>query len=153
GLAAITMRALSKRPEDRFASSGEMAAALRAERERLKAPAREALRCDSCGVDNPTGMRFCGGCGAPLGVCAPLSEPARARRSDRYSSRPADARPMVGRKELLQRIAEAREAALRGAVWLELTGEPGVGRTRLLEESAQRFADRGDLVVGAELHP
>ena len=37
--------------------------------------------------------------------------------------------------------------------WARIEGEQGVGKTRLLTEVAERFADDGDLVVGAGPHP
>lgn len=34
-----------------------------------------ANQCSKCGFDNPQGMRFCGGCGSPLGESAPARTP------------------------------------------------------------------------------
>src|SRR5690606_28350774 len=109
-LAAIAMRALAKRPEDRFATSGEMAGALRAVRDRPRSATSAALSCAGCGVDNPLGMRFCGGCGTPLrGVTpTPPGRHARSRSSDRFSSLPTNLRPLVGRKAELDLVLEAR---------------------------------------------
>ena len=43
--------------------------------------------------------------------------------------------------------------AERRPVWTRIVGEVGVGRTRLLNEFAQRCAQQGDIVVGAGPHP
>ncbi|MBC7171526.1 MAG: AAA family ATPase, partial [Polyangiaceae bacterium] len=61
-------------------------------------------------------------------------------------------RPLVGRKSAVLRIEAARQEARAGATWLRIEGEPGVGRSRLLAEMIRRFADQGDLIVGAGPH-
>src|SRR5690349_12405109 len=38
------------------------------------------MRCSHCGVENPAGMRFCGGCGRPLEAGAPQRAEAPQRR-------------------------------------------------------------------------
>lgn len=40
------------------------------EAERAKQAAAAALRCSSCGWDNPEGTKFCQECGTPLGAAA-----------------------------------------------------------------------------------
>ncbi len=59
----------------------------------------------------------------------------------------AGVRPLVGRDseltELLDGLEEARQG--RGGVWF-VTGEPGIGKTRLMEEVAERATSRGAAV-------
>ncbi|GAB1819540.1 AAA family ATPase [Herbidospora sp. RD11066] len=66
---------------------------------------------------------------------------------------PAPARPdggLVGRREELGALRQAIEAALGGRTGLGIVqGEPGSGKTRLLEEAAAVAAGRGALVVWA----
>jgi class 3 adenylate cyclase/predicted ATPase len=37
------------------------------QRQLIEGGSARAMRCGRCGLENPTGMRFCGGCGDPLG--------------------------------------------------------------------------------------
>src|SRR5262249_37740184 len=37
------------------------------------------MKCPECGADSPSGMKFCGHCGAPLGFTCPSSNPPEHR--------------------------------------------------------------------------
>lgn len=76
---AVIMRALQKRPEQRFQSAREMAQALddaiHAAPNPMRAPSRPVtVTCEHCGMQNPVGMNFCQRCGTNLrgGPPAPL---------------------------------------------------------------------------------
>lgn len=80
-------------------------------------------------------------------------EPAAAEDpSGGRASGPADAAPpadgLVGRAEELTVLRQAVESALAGGTGLVVVeGEPGVGKTRLLEEAGAEAGRRGALVV------
>ena len=60
----------------------------------------------------------------------------------------------VGRRQELAAVAAALQGLGRDARYVALSGEPGIGKTRLLEELARRATDRGCTVLtgrGAEL--
>ncbi|GAA2733126.1 hypothetical protein GCM10010360_21100 [Streptomyces nogalater] len=61
------------------------------------------------------------------------------------SERSADARPhLPGRERELARLSELlRKAATGRAGWAVVSGEPGVGKTRLAEEAARQASDAG----------
>ncbi len=59
--------------------------------------------------------------------------------------------PFVGRLAELARVDKAVDAALAGRAGpaLVVTGEPGIGKTRLLDAAAERMKSRGGLVLSA----
>jgi DNA-binding NarL/FixJ family response regulator len=62
--------------------------------------------------------------------------------------------PLVGRRRELAAAAAALHALGRGARFVAVSGEPGIGKTRMLEELAERAEERGCTVLsgrGAEL--
>ena len=159
-LAEICLRALEKDREKRYQSAAEMGADVRRAREALDANRQEAayVRCPACATKNPDNMRFCGACGTRLAservqATSPPkpTPPPLARPSFRPSL--GVERPFVGRSEELALIESARDEAQGRIRWVRIEGELGVGKTRLLKEVAERFAEKGDLVVGAGPHP
>jgi serine/threonine-protein kinase len=150
-LAAVALTALQKRPEARFPTAAAMAAAIREASRGLGAPAA-GVACNRCGVRNPRGMRFCGGCGARLPDAGESPSSSRSRRPA-FVPPLGTERALVGRAGAMERLDRARAEAGSGVVWLRIEGEQGVGRSRLLAEAATRFAAQGDLVVGAGPHP
>lgn len=208
-LSDITLRALSKNPEDRYATADEFAKALFAALEEIR-PARVSLHdepasgrmsfgegvvCGQCRAFVPRGQKFCGDCGAR--VTAPVSRgpsvPAPSP-SDRPSSPPRRVNPsgplrsisapqatavtgtrlplpFTGRADDVEwlegcrfevqpgqgrerHFREGRSAAGSGSMSAaRLVADPGVGKTRLLEEFLHRCEREGDLVVRAGPDP
>ena len=89
------------------------------------------------------------------------SEPTRAAYESLLSAAPADAAPpppgasgFVGRRAERARLAELWEASERGRAQLVLvTGEPGIGKTRLVEELRAWCASRGAVTAEARSYP
>ncbi len=157
-LAEVTAKALAKRREDRYQSAEEFQEALRRALDQLQAkPAGGELVCNTCGARSLTTMRFCGACGARLGVGAvavpPSTRAAAPPAQPSYVPPPTSERPLVGREGELRQVAAARAEAVGQSVWLHVTGEPGVGKTRLLKDTAHSAVEEGDVVVGATPHP
>ncbi len=163
-LVQVTMKALAKRADDRFQTADEMAQAIKeaVEQAARKKAQTAVVACGSCGADNPTTMRFCGSCGARLGgtereVEVPVEafdidlEPMRPLTPSHYRDTQAT-RQLIGRRAELERLGGLRQEADGRLVWIHLAGEPGVGKTRLLEELAHQGEEAGDLVVGAGPH-
>jgi hypothetical protein len=146
-LAEIVLRALEKDPDDRFADAVAMQEALRTAMEGLKT-AKGSTRCAGCGELNPAGMRFCGACGArlPSQLGPPPATPARSARRSVYPVL-LDQRPLVGRAAELARLVETCDRATGRTLWLRIDGEPGVGKSRLVQEAARLLSERGDVVI------
>ena len=160
-LADIAKKLLAKEAAGRFQSADELDEALRsALAPEPKSATAASAKCGSCGAMNLSTVRFCGDCGARLtGVFlsqAPLtprpgqSAPAAPRTS---TAPPMPRGPVVGRQAEIDKFAELRTSAHERAVWLRLVGEPGVGKTRLLSELAQRAEAAADFIVSATTHP
>ncbi|MBA3268082.1 MAG: DUF2791 family P-loop domain-containing protein [Acidimicrobiia bacterium] len=81
---------------------------------------------------------------------APAASPAAspARGPDRTSSGRSGQASLVGREPELAALARALDAARAGqATVVLMSGEPGIGKTRLAEELAQRAEDSGFAVA------
>ncbi|MCC6877479.1 MAG: protein kinase, partial [Sandaracinaceae bacterium] len=148
-LADICLRALRKKPQERFQSADEMFEALgRIEQQLEAARSSEQTSCPNCGAQSPRGMRFCGECGARLADRFTIPASFRTGPPARSSLVPAPALvPLVGRAAELDRLIELADASAKRPGWVRLIGEPGVGKSRLLTELAQRLSERGDVVV------
>lgn len=215
-LSDITLRALSKNPEDRYATADEFAKALYAALDEIR-PSRSSFHdeptsgriswtdgvvCTQCRAFVPRGQKFCGDCGArvhqpspasraPSVPAPPSGQPGGARetghglggraapdatshRSPGRSSHPPRAArpsgairslsapysslqgatgtprlplPFTGRGEDMEWLEAARFEVTGSVCAARIVAEPGVGKTRLLEEFLGRCSREGDLVV------
>jgi len=188
-LAEITLRALSKNPEDRYATADEFTKALFAALDEIRPNVRpdgrsfseepasgrvswtDGIVCSQCRAFVPRGQKFCGDCGA---------------RVNQPSPAPTSRRPDVGSPEgslshipttsgQIAALSSASQGSLGGIPrlplaftgreddieWLEgarfevsgsvcgarIVGDPGVGKTRLMQEFLGWCQREGDFVV------
>ncbi len=143
-LVDVVMKALSKDAKDRYQDAHEYAEALkhaltftsRPPRPSVPALAGATVECPSCRQEVPQ-AKFCGECAAPL--------PRRAIVAE--SVPPELPLPFVGREDELSWLEDRRMAADDGFAGARLVGDPGTGKTRLIEEFIARSSERGDFVV------
>jgi DNA-binding SARP family transcriptional activator len=132
-----------------YAASGRRGAAVQQYRSLVSALARELgvepdsqtrrLHDDILRVDSSAG-------GAPTPASSPRPAPLDAL--PRSGAAPALPRPLVGRDGEMTRIHRALDDAWSGAGKLSLlSGDAGVGKTRILEEAATHALRRGGLVL------
>ncbi len=152
-LAEAALRALSKSPAARFQSAEEMQEAIKRIGTGLRSETAGTVACQSCGARNPESMRFCGSCGSRLSPVerAPV---VRTSLTPRSSFRPrVSERALVARSAEIEQIARARSEAVGRPCRIHISGEPGVGKSRLLSEVAARAARAQEVVVAAGPHP
>jgi tetratricopeptide (TPR) repeat protein len=156
-LVAVVFRAMSKDSRDRYQDAAEFAEALRsalaviesappesaAWERRLSVPPVGVVSCGACGLVVAL-TKFCGECGARL-----------TQRSGAPEAAVTQSFPlaMVGRDDDFAWLEERRERARGRLVAARLVGEPGSGKTRLLDELARWAEADGDLVVMAAPDP
>jgi len=148
--AEVVKRALAKNADDRYPEAAAFSDALedalltadgRVEREvslTSAAPSLstgESLECEACGYQVPR-ARFCCECAAPL-------------PQDRSAQFPV---PFAGRSDELSWLGSRRPtgAHVAGA---RIAGEPGTGKSRLLEEFSQMVSAQGDQIILVEPDP
>jgi ABC-type transport system substrate-binding protein/class 3 adenylate cyclase len=91
------------------------------------------------------------------GISAPVSAFLVTGVGEVATGRPSG--PLVGRERELGELEAKLEALLQGAgAVVSITGEPGIGKSRLLAEARERYCDRvwfleGHAVVGGEERP
>ncbi|MBX3269486.1 MAG: protein kinase [Sandaracinaceae bacterium] len=158
-LAEICLKGLAKRAADRYQTADEMFEALARAEKLLETPRSSTIQiCPSCQTKNPPDQRFCGTCGVRLSS-AEITVPPALRATEPAGPRATSLvpgpmhSPLVGRQAELDRLLELRDRAHTRAVWVDLIGEPGIGKTRLLSELAERAAADGDAVALAGPHP
>ncbi len=153
-LAQITLRALSKDREDRYATADEMAAEIRQVLDSLKSDADEVRRCPACSATVTPSMKYCADCGMRLGGAISSVQPV-------MGSRPPVSLPpvmsvrgkLVGRNAELERFEVLRTQGTKRSTVVRFVGEVGMGKTRILSEIADRCSKLGDVVVAAGPHP
>jgi serine/threonine protein kinase len=154
-LAIVVARALSKEPDDRFASATDMAQALLAIQTELEGRSRRLSHapptdCPSCGQMVPAGQKFCGECGARISV-RPSLRPLNGDRLGKPPSGPSGAPqlplPLTHRQEDLAFLEHHRTELRSSLTATRIVGESGVGKTRLLREFLAVAKGAGDLVV------
>lgn len=88
------------------------------------------MYCSQCGRDNRTGAAFCDGCGSGLTGATPAGT------------------VFIGRRDELRLLHDALSQAQAGSGRLLLvSGEPGIGKSRLAQEGANQAADLGFQVL------
>lgn len=155
-LVEICTKALSKKAADRFQTAEEMQAELRSVLDELRDDRRhDEIICPTCGARSAATTRFCGTCGARFTGSFSLPVGAAGVSPSRPSFYPEHVpkRALVGRADEMSEISGMLHEAKTATVWLHLTGEPGVGKTRLLTELVKQAEEAGDVVVGAGPHP
>lgn len=79
---------------------------------------------------------------------SPLVTPSRPRASTKSRSNGSSAAPFVGRRQELARLSATWAQVEDGACHMILvTGEPGIGKTRLVTEAARRISVAGGVVM------
>jgi serine/threonine protein kinase len=151
-LVEVVFRALAKDPRDRYHDAQALGEALRSAltqadsvppEQRLSFVPGGVMACPACGLIVAT-TKFCGECGtrlpmrsgapdSPQGVSFPLS--------------------LAAREEDLAWLEDRRRSLHKGLVSARIVGEPGVGKTRLVQEFLSSCRSRGDLVVSVGPDP
>ncbi len=145
-LVEVVMKALAKKPADRYQNAEEMADAMRRAAGSLQPPNSEEVACSACGTRSPSTKRFCGECGAALRPGQVTPSP-RVTVPPRLSTPPGQRRPLVGRVKELKHIDDARKELNDGMRSVCIVGEAGIGKTRLLAEASLRATGEAMFVV------
>ncbi len=156
-LAVIALKALNKKPDDRYPTARDFAAALDAARKALRltagsdpVPSRATtVRCPSCGGFAPQGTKFCVECGAPVSLPNEGTIHSRIDRTSAVSSQLS----FVARDTALVSLLDPLQNPAAPKAGLLVRGEPGVGKTRLVQEFADRAQRRGHRVLRVDPDP
>ncbi|MEZ4398747.1 MAG: protein kinase [Kofleriaceae bacterium] len=149
----LVMRALAKRPLERFADAAAMRAAVVA----AGTPARVAAgyACEACGAQSAVAFRFCPDCGQPRATASTTAALADTADAGGLVELPVVAWPLglVGRDRELDLVADFL-AGRSAAPALLVVGEMGSGRTALLREAYERVAEAiGVTIYQADADP
>jgi hypothetical protein len=150
-LVAVVFRAMAKDSRDRYHDAAEFAEALRSAlaiiesvppsskqwEQRLSVQPVGVISCPACGLVVAL-TKFCGECGARLPMRSGAPEVVVT------SVFPL---PLVGREDEAGWLDQSRRASDGKLFAVRLVGEPGAGKTRLLQELAVRAEKDGDVVV------
>lgn len=151
-LVAITLKALSKNPDDRFQSADEFAAALRevmvSERSNTRDskvdPMEAGTNCTSCSAHVPLGQKFCGDCGSRVTHAAPVTSNADTNRLAQLPKLPL---PFTGREQDLDWLELTRFEVGSWVTTARLVGDHGVGKSRLIRQFVANAMSSNDFVV------
>ena len=164
-LVDVTLKALAKETGDRFQSAEEFAVALGEVMAQVESAARETgrNRCPKCATVNDAKQKFCGECGTPLLASAATltnipstrdGQPApQVGKTNGEGEREVFPLPFLGREDDLAWIEEHRTRAKTGLWSVRVSGEPGIGKSRLLREVAQAAKVAGDTVISVGPDP
>lgn len=157
GLEACALRALAKKPADRFPSASAFRQAVAEIAVQAAETAAGAIRCDACGAASAVPFKFCPECGHPRENLTrtleiPSLHPATAPTADVSEMVQEAARewsdasagglfplPLVGREPDLDQLT--RFFVNEGAAMLQVVGGSGSGRSRLIAEAYIRLAE------------
>lgn len=143
-LVAIVMKALQKEPADRFQDADEMSRALKRVDSVLRTTI-SGVRCPRCGAPNDDQRAFCGDCGRKLGAVS-------GQHSFRADAGAQTERAFVGRAEVMAPLLALISNPQAPSRVAYVTGELGIGKTRLLVELGLQAARDGFLVVQGGPH-
>ncbi len=98
--------------------------------------------CPHCASEIPPGFKFCGSCGQRLDAIVDKGHPVYIQHEWLA--------PLIGRDAELCELVERWGIARGGEPWIEICGERGIGKTRLVTEAAKRLDGKRLLTVIAE---
>jgi eukaryotic-like serine/threonine-protein kinase len=161
-LEAVCLRALEKNREQRFADAAEFREAIV---EATRSGSQAQLRCTNCSERLRAADRFCPACGTPApaaGTAAPRVG-RRSTRALRQTSGETTAEVLLralparligdAPNALLQAVEQQFEAPSAGLLAQVIVGPAGAGKSRLLDEFADRAEQRGWRVVSMTTEP
>jgi len=161
-VAKVIFRAMEKDASKRFQSALDFAEALQHALRESSPPMHprdtiEAFACPSCSAPLPKGAKFCSECGyrmVPTDGTRTISPQPRMSMLPSQAPKPETVARFVGRDHELAVLEQARTRALnKQLVPVRVTGETGIGKSRLVREFAQRAAAKGDHVIVAGPDP
>ena len=173
-LVHVVLQSLAKEPAGRFKDADDFAEAIVGALSQveggptsLKSDRVSSMRCPSCGAMNAPTQKFCGDCGAPTTASSapPFVErpteppPSRGEISAVTARKQVEAEKvkfpltLVGRDDEMAWLEELRNEARNTLVAARIVGEPGMGKTRLLDEFLQICFAAGDVVAEAGPDP
>lgn len=136
-LEAIVRRSLAQKPDDRFASVGDMRTEVLNAIVTVRGDSQRDA-CTACGVMIAAAFKFCPECGAPRPRGMRASEPPLAIRPNLL------ALPIVGREDELEVLLQHLRSARFGT--LMLSGEDGAGKSALLGQAFKHLGN-DDLLI------
>ena len=156
-LAMVCTSALAKKREDRYQDADAFAAALLAVKAQFETPSQRSsfpdgglISCPECGSMVPRTQRFCGECGARIGVSSkPIvtDKPNAPPPKEPPAKHPSLPLTLTGRDEDLAWLSDRRDEADGNLAAARLIGPPGMGKTRLVTEFLLALQNDGDLVI------
>ncbi|MEM6962274.1 MAG: AAA family ATPase, partial [Myxococcota bacterium] len=155
-LASVCMNALAKRVDDRYPDADAMQQAILKAKEELLSQKQTKTQkiCPACGHKNDEDTNFCGACGHRFNGPQDVSNRGKKPSGPPSFSSGGEGRPFVGRTRELFVLEQARAMTMQGdSTCVFITGEAGVGKSRLAKEFARQCHENGDLIVATAPHP
>lgn len=158
-LAKVVFRAMEKDANKRYQNALDFAEALQFSL-RAETPSNnprdtiEAVACPSCSAPLARGAKFCSECGYRMTVTIGAGDTVRSLTSLPPAPKLETVARFIGREHELAVLEETRKKGLSRSVFaVRITGETGVGKSRLVREFAAHCAAHGDFVVTAGADP